>query len=152
MQYTVWVLSACRWPRTVNWVESRRGAVARGAPFPRPAHRTGRADLPHPALGEEIHACAHGSLPFRPCRQNRPSRWRVAESVNRFPLAGNRNHRWHGLRGPEVRWPRLAACPRRRKVPRKGRMFSGLTRHGSCSRATKSLAAIFALGLVIEGV
>ena len=34
-------------------VESRRGAVAEAcgiAPFPLPAHRTGRADLPHPAL------------------------------------------------------------------------------------------------------
>jgi hypothetical protein len=35
-------------------VESRRGAVAGGheaiAPFPLPAHRTGRADFPHPAL------------------------------------------------------------------------------------------------------
>jgi hypothetical protein len=33
-------------------VESRGGAVTRIAPFPPPAHRTGRADLPHPALGE----------------------------------------------------------------------------------------------------
>src|SRR5688500_11181601 len=33
-------------------VESRGGAVARIAPFPPPAHRTGRADFPHPALGE----------------------------------------------------------------------------------------------------
>ena len=24
------------------------------APFPHPAHRTGRADLPHPALGQSI--------------------------------------------------------------------------------------------------
>src|SRR5271168_1313653 len=24
-------------------------------PFPHPAHRTGRADLPHPALGEDSH-------------------------------------------------------------------------------------------------
>src|SRR5438477_12151407 len=35
-------------------VESRRGAVAWGhaaiAPFPLPAHRTGRADFPHTAL------------------------------------------------------------------------------------------------------
>src|SRR5215203_861231 len=35
-------------------VESRRGAVTWGhaaiAPFPLPAHRTGRADFPHPAL------------------------------------------------------------------------------------------------------
>jgi hypothetical protein len=33
-------------------VESRGGAVARSAPFPPPAHRTGLAELPHPALGE----------------------------------------------------------------------------------------------------
>ena len=33
-------------------VESRGGAVpAKTNPFPPPAHRTGRADLPHPALG-----------------------------------------------------------------------------------------------------
>src|SRR5580692_11369373 len=24
------------------------------APFPRPAHRTGRADFPHPALGQDL--------------------------------------------------------------------------------------------------
>ena len=24
------------------------------APFPLPAHRTGRADFPHPALGQEL--------------------------------------------------------------------------------------------------
>ena len=28
-------------------------------PFPHPAHRTGRADLPHPALGQDTHAFAH---------------------------------------------------------------------------------------------
>ncbi len=40
-----------------NWVESRPGAVVVDkqyicihTPFPGPAHRTGRADLPHPAL------------------------------------------------------------------------------------------------------
>src|ERR1700675_2811233 len=26
-------------------------------PFPHPAHRTGRADLPHPALGEDSRNC-----------------------------------------------------------------------------------------------
>jgi len=31
-------------------VELRKGAVARVAPFPFPAHRTGRADFRHPAL------------------------------------------------------------------------------------------------------
>src|SRR5689334_8632976 len=34
-------------------VESRSGAVA-DAPFPLPAHRTGRADFRHPALGQEL--------------------------------------------------------------------------------------------------
>jgi len=48
--------------KRIKGVESRRGAVARNAPFPRPAHRTGRADLPHPALGEGFHAFAHGRL------------------------------------------------------------------------------------------
>src|SRR5258705_12051551 len=55
------------------WVESRCGAVAVGrtyllsasfvwrclsgstmTPFPHPAHRTGHADLPHPALGQDF--------------------------------------------------------------------------------------------------
>ncbi len=40
-------------------VESRRGAVAPDyAPFPRPAHRTGRAGFPHPALGEGSCVCS----------------------------------------------------------------------------------------------
>src|SRR5207244_2137725 len=38
--------------RTIHWVESRVGAVAWGplaiAPFPIPAHQTGRADFRHP--------------------------------------------------------------------------------------------------------
>jgi hypothetical protein len=34
-------------------VESRSDAVA-DAPFPLPAHRTGRAVFPHPALGQEL--------------------------------------------------------------------------------------------------
>ena len=34
-------------------VESRSGAVATdAAPFPLPAHQTGRADFPHPAFGQ----------------------------------------------------------------------------------------------------
>jgi hypothetical protein len=34
-------------------VESRSGAVATdAAPFPFPAHQTGRADFPHPAFGQ----------------------------------------------------------------------------------------------------
>ena len=56
-----------------RWVESRCGAVAVGrtyllsasfvwrclsgsamTPFPHPAHRTGQADLPHPALGQDL--------------------------------------------------------------------------------------------------
>src|SRR3981081_1868882 len=28
-------------------------------PFPHPAHRTGHADFPHPALGQKRHAFAH---------------------------------------------------------------------------------------------
>src|SRR5262245_29285838 len=37
-----------------QWVvESRSGAVA-DAPFPLPAHRTGRAVFRHPALGQEL--------------------------------------------------------------------------------------------------
>ena len=37
----------------IHQVESRNDAVA-DAPFPLPAHRTGRADFPHPALGQEL--------------------------------------------------------------------------------------------------
>ena|SRR6516165_826802 len=40
-------------------VESGSGAAPRRAPFPDPAHQTGRADLPHPAFGQ-------GYLCFRP--------------------------------------------------------------------------------------
>ena len=28
--------------------------IAHHAPFPHPAHRTGRADFPHPALGQRL--------------------------------------------------------------------------------------------------
>jgi len=46
-------------PRFFLNVESRSGAAPRRAPFPDPAHQTGRADLPHPAFGQ-------GYLCFRP--------------------------------------------------------------------------------------
>ena len=72
-------------------VESTTGAVALGrwgvavaggfrdagasihamAPFPVAAHRTGRADFPHPALGRD-HAFAHGRLALRCARWVRP--------------------------------------------------------------------------------
>ena len=50
-----------------NNVESRGGAVAHDAPFPPPAHRTGRADFPHPALGEGscFRARQAGGIPFQ---------------------------------------------------------------------------------------
>ena len=36
------------------------------APFPHSAHRTGQADFPHPALGQDFHAFTHGtSCPSR---------------------------------------------------------------------------------------
>jgi hypothetical protein len=42
-------------------VEIWRGSL--GAPFPDPAHQTGRADLPHPAFGQGFYlAFAHGRL------------------------------------------------------------------------------------------
>src|SRR5258705_11814679 len=60
-------------PESTRMVESRCGAVAVGrtyllsasfvwrclsgsamTPFPHPAHRTGHADLPHPALGQDF--------------------------------------------------------------------------------------------------
>src|SRR3954469_12079628 len=40
-------------PGSLTFVESRSGAVAE-APFPLPAHRTGRAVFRHPALGQEL--------------------------------------------------------------------------------------------------
>ena len=47
-------------------VESRCGAVASSddhTPFPHPAHRTGQADFPHPALGQGL---CNGDLPTPP--------------------------------------------------------------------------------------
>ncbi len=54
-----------------DYVKSRCGALAAvAAPFPHPAHRTGRADFPHPALGQDFtpsptasHAPATAALP-----------------------------------------------------------------------------------------
>ena len=45
----------------VGRVESRGGAVTE-SPFPLPAHRTGRADFPHPALGQELILSPTGSV------------------------------------------------------------------------------------------
>ena len=73
------------WSRVGNWRGSGRRmgvAVAGGfryagaslpamAPFPVAAHRTGYADLPHPALGRD-HAFAHGRLVVRELRSVRP--------------------------------------------------------------------------------
>ena len=41
-------------------------------PFPQPAHRTGRADLPHPALGQDITPSYTASHYQGPCRRTRP--------------------------------------------------------------------------------
>jgi hypothetical protein len=47
---------------TLGRVEIWRGD-GHTVPFPDPAHQTGRADFPHPALGpRSIHAFAHGKL------------------------------------------------------------------------------------------
>ncbi len=65
------VLAGLSRASAVRWVESRTGAGALDArallvPFPVPAHRTGRADFPHPALrpasprGPRSHS--HGSF------------------------------------------------------------------------------------------
>jgi hypothetical protein len=49
---------------------SSRGALISGstaAPFPHPAHRTGRADRPHPALGQDLTpSSTDGIKPLRP--------------------------------------------------------------------------------------
>ncbi len=55
-------------------VESRGGAVAE-APFPPPAHRTGRADFPHPALGQGFSAYAHGEVRLRSLSRSSPTCW-----------------------------------------------------------------------------
>src|SRR3954469_10710631 len=47
-------------PGSLTFVESRSGAVA-DAPFPLPAHRTGRAVFRHPALGQELMLSPTGS-------------------------------------------------------------------------------------------
>ena len=62
-------------------VESRSGAVA-DAPFPLPAHRTGRADFPHPALGQELTRSPTEILrrSLKRIRPNSSCRPRVGES------------------------------------------------------------------------
>src|SRR5450755_4998814 len=54
---SIWVVG----PRVETWcrVEIWRGGS--GAPFPDPAHQTGRAVFPHPAFGQGL-AFAHGRL------------------------------------------------------------------------------------------
>ena len=43
------------------------------APFPLPAHRTGRADFPHPALGQELTPSPTGRSSGRSHRRTRPN-------------------------------------------------------------------------------
>ena len=45
------------------------------APFPPPAHQTGRADFPHPAFGQGVHVFAHGKFRVRTLNRTRPSSW-----------------------------------------------------------------------------
>jgi len=48
--------------------------AAKAAPFPLPAHQTGRADFPHPAFGpRSIHAFAHGRLAVVLVSRTKPS-------------------------------------------------------------------------------
>ena len=50
-------------------------------PSSHPAHRTGLADCPHPALGEKSHDVAHGKLRGRLVRRARPSlSWRACSA------------------------------------------------------------------------
>ena len=51
-------------------------------PFPVAAHRAGRADFPHPALGRD-HAFAHGKLVVRTVRRVSPYSCRSRSSENR---------------------------------------------------------------------
>ena len=87
-----------------RWVESRTGAGALDAsgvlvPFPVPAHRTGRADFPHPALREKGRAYRQACLLARHSRFARtPRRGRfaikllrpVADVLRRFQTPVNR--------------------------------------------------------------
>ena len=62
------------------------------APFPHPAHRTGHADLPHPALGQELHAFTLAKLCRRArsgvrARSARTGRERIAPALRRRPCA-----------------------------------------------------------------
>ncbi len=98
-------------------VESRCGAVAVGraylfsapfvwrcltgstvAPFPHPAHRTGHADFPHPALGQDFtpsptarRAQAGSGVRARSARKG--ARVDSAPPLRRLTLCLNRNHR-----------------------------------------------------------
>jgi len=64
--------------------------------FPAPAHRTGRADLPHPALSRD-HAFAHGRCRVVSARRVRPHsshshRWENRTYLPDFTLCFRQNH------------------------------------------------------------
>ena len=61
-------------------VEKWRGGSR--TPFPLPAHRTGRADFPHPALGQDAGVRVRG-LEVGVARFSRPNRWVRCWSGNR---------------------------------------------------------------------
>ena len=53
------------------------------APFPLPAHRTGRADFPHPALGQGPTADAHEKRRRQRWSRIKPNSWYKSFSGNR---------------------------------------------------------------------
>src|SRR6476660_631949 len=72
------------WDWVNDWVESRRGAVTAmyetTAPFPLPAHQTGRADFQHPAFRQNSYD-AHAAFLSR-TRRTTPSFPKISFSGN----------------------------------------------------------------------
>ena len=72
VESTTGAVAVGRWGVAVSGGFRDAGASIHAmAPFPVAAHRTGRADFPHPALGRD-HAFAHGRLALRCARWVRP--------------------------------------------------------------------------------
>ena len=72
VESTTGAVAVGRWGVAVSGGFRDAGASVHAmAPFPVAAHRTGRADFPHPALGRD-HAFAHGRLALRCARWVRP--------------------------------------------------------------------------------
>ena len=87
VESTTGAVAVGRWGVAVSGGFRDAGASIHAmAPFPVAAHRTGRADFPHPALGRD-HAFAHGRLALRCARWVRPRSLHRSSSGSRtnFP-------------------------------------------------------------------